>query len=73
MYQLQTKPDASVTTRNGNRITPVATLKDEHGGVFHIIKDDSCYVLVSNRGKFTFHWFPEAVEAVKSLPTPMYA
>lgn len=70
MYQLQSKPDLSVTLSNNIQATPLATLKDQHGGVYHIIKDDSCYVLVNKRGQFAFHWFPEAVEAVKGIPTP---
>lgn len=72
MYQLQDKPDSNVTLENGSEVMPVATLKDEHGGVSHIIEDDSCYVLVNgsaDRGFRTVkHWYPEAVEALKSLP-----
>ena len=75
-YELQKIPDEIAFMAGGqrNRINPVATLKDEHGGVSHIITDDGCYVLVngSSGGPFTkvYHWYPEAVDALKSLPTP---
>lgn len=73
MYQLQDKPDSNVTLGRGSEVTPVATLKDEHGGISHIIKDDNCYVLVNGSAdggfKMVKHWYPEAVEALKTLPT----
>jgi len=73
-YKQQKFPDVIAYIEGGGRINPLATLKDEHGGVSHIIDDDGCYVLVngSRRGKFTkvYHWYPEAVDAMKSLPTP---
>ena len=77
MYRLQDTPEKSVTLKNGSTATPVATLKDEYGGVSHIIEDDHCFVLVNgseDRGFDTVkHWYPEAVEAMKTLPTPEYA
>lgn len=75
MYKLQETPDYEVTLkRSGSTATPVATLKNEYGGVSHIIIDDHCYVLVNGsytRGFDTVkHWYPEAVDAMKTLPTP---
>ena len=86
MYKLQDTADEKATMDNGSIVTPVATLKDEHGGISHIVEDDHCYVLVntcggqSEPGKEATnvfctvkHWYPEAVEALKTLPTPQYA
>ena len=77
MYKLQETPDEIVTLNNGSEVTPIATLKDEHGGVSHIIIDDHCYVLVNGAAERGFssvnHWYPEAVEAMKTLPTPLPA
>ena len=76
MYKLQSVPDEKVTLRSGSVATPVATLKDEYGGISHIIEDDHCYVLVNGAADRPFvmvkHWYPEAVEAMKTLPTPKY-
>jgi len=73
-YELQILPDEVAFIDGGGRINPLATLKDEYGGVSHIINDDGCYVLVngSRGGKFTkvYHWYPEAIDAMKGLPTP---
>lgn len=50
------------------------TLKDEHGGIVHVIKDDGCYLMVINSTLtdkvFTVApWiFPEAFEALRKLP-----
>ena len=74
MYKLQDKPDESVTLVSGSKLTPVATLRDEYGGVSHIIVDDHCYVLVNGGDGRGFtkvkHWYREAVEALKTLPLP---
>ena len=74
MYILQETPDEKVELENGSIATPVATLKDEYGGVSHIITDDHCYVLVNgsyDRGFRTVkHWNPEAIDALRTLPTP---
>jgi len=67
MYQRQPKPDESVELMNGSICTPVATLKDEYGGVSHIVIDDHCYVLVNDR-TIVKHWFTEAVTALQLLP-----
>ena len=73
MYKLQDKPNFQVVMDNGATLKPVATLKDEFGGISHIIKDDNCYVLVNgiNEGGVFFktcHWYPEAVSALRTLP-----
>lgn len=72
MYVLQDKPDASAVTKGGNTFTPVATLKDEYGGVSHIAVDDHCYVLyngsVEGQFKPTAWWYAEAVKALINLP-----
>ncbi len=77
MYILQETPDGKVELESGSIATPVATLKDEYGGVSHIIEDDHCYVLVNgsyDRGFGTVkHWYPEAVDALRTLPTPKLA
>lgn len=75
MYKLQDTPDFQVVMDNGVTIKPLATLKDGNGGISHIIKDDHCLVLVNGNDKEmvfrkTYHWYPEAVEAMKTLPTP---
>jgi len=74
MYTLLDKPWAGAILDNGVTVTPVATLTDENGGVSHIIEDDHCYVLINGKltSRFTMvkHWYPEAVDAMKTLPTP---
>ena len=75
MYVLQRIPDPIALLENNSEIHPVATLKDEYGGVSHIILDDHCYVLCNgsaDNGIFTMvkHWYPEAVDAMRTLPTP---
>lgn len=71
MYVLQEKPDKGAQLANGSFLTPLATLTDEFGGCSHIIKDDHCFVLVNGaKGKLfkmVKHWYPEAVEALKTL------
>lgn len=73
MYVLQIIPDEKVTL-GGSVCTPVATLKDEYGGVSHIIVDNHCYILVNGSYKHGFatvkHWYREAVEAMQGLPLP---
>jgi len=66
MYKVQIQPDETVTLANGSIKYPLVTLKDEYGGVSHIIKDDGCYVLM-NDNKFTHHWYLEAAHALKNL------
>ena len=72
MYQLQENPDQNAQLKNGEVFHPVATLKDEHGGVAHIAVDDGCYVLCLERDDgciWSTHWFKEVLGAVQSLPT----
>lgn len=77
MYKLQEKPDDCAMMNGGCdlcvpiMVTPVATLKDEHGGVSHIIIDDHCYVLMNGTEASVApvrHWFHEAVAALQGLP-----
>ena len=74
MYTLQEKPDVMAVLENGSEVEPVATLKDEHGGVSHIIVDDHCYVLVNGSNDRPFNmvawWYREAVAALRQLPLP---
>lgn len=74
MYIQQDTPDAKVALRSGSIVAPVATLKDEYGGISHIIVDDHCYVLVNGSLELGFatvkHWYYEAVVAMKELPLP---
>lgn len=74
MYQLQQTSAKQVILRNGSIHAPLATLKDEYGGISHIIEDDHCYVLVngSENGEFgtVKHWHREAVKAIQGLLPP---
>ena len=81
MYkQTETTPLANLS--NGVEIKPVATLKDDHGGVAHIWVDDHCYVLGLERMESltsdseeelivrpTHLLFPEAFDLLKTLPS----
>jgi len=72
VYQVQPTPDDKAILDTGATLYPLVTLKDEHGGIAHIIKDDSCYVLttgsVGGRVCMTPWWFREAFEAGRHLP-----
>ena len=74
MYKLQEKPDETARMDGGDFVTPMATLKDESGGISHIIVDDHCYVLINGSATRSFrstkHWYSEAVEALRTLPNP---
>ena len=80
MYQLQEKPDKEIILENGARHSPLATLKDEYGGIAQICVDDHCYVLylaaleeMASTGtpyRITTHWFSEAVATLKKMPMP---
>jgi hypothetical protein len=74
MYKLQEQPDKKAVTKSGTTIKPVATLKDEHGGISHIAFDDGCYVLYNGSEGRPFgissHWYKEAVEALQTLSPP---
>jgi len=74
MYQLQERADEVAILdkgRTGDYVIPLATLKDEYGGVSHIIKDDGCFVLINKTvtGGFVMvhHWYPEAAAALVEL------
>ncbi len=74
MYKVQEKPDGMAHLANGSiEVKPLVTLKDEHGGVSHIIMDDHCYVLINGRagGYFAMvkHWYQEAAIALRDLLT----
>jgi len=71
MYIVQEKPDKTAKLSTGSIVTPLVTLKDEHGGVSHIIMDDHCYVLI-NGGKDQYfnmvkYWYNEAAIALSEL------
>lgn len=76
MYeQVETQEVAKLDS--GVEIHPVATLKDEHGGVAHISIDDGCYVLYlelsgAKKGvcRSTTHIFAEAHAVLKELASP---
>jgi len=73
-YILQKHPDPIAVLDNGSEFTPLLTLKNDHGGVAHIMEDDHCYVLTISAGRkdgrvqMTPWWFGEAFEAARSLP-----
>jgi hypothetical protein len=72
-YILQETPDESCVYRStGAKVKPIVTLKDEHGGVSHIIEDDHCYVLLNGSEEKGFaptpYWYPEAVEVLRGMP-----
>lgn len=72
------EPEQFQMRPNSELIQAKVTLKDQHGGISHIYEDDHCYVLCNKAGETdgvpifnkVFHWYPEAVEALKALPTP---
>jgi hypothetical protein len=71
VYIKQTKPDEFAILDNGNEVKPLVTFINECGiDVAHIIEDDRCVVLIVNRGDgryhMTYHWFKEAVQALRS-------
>lgn len=79
MYQLQAIPDKEAFLKSGVPVTPVSTLRDEYGGVTHIVVDDHCYVLLQGSDNEPLaglvpvsHWYPEAVEAMRALPPIIY-
>lgn len=76
MYILQEKPIPYHYKDQEELLTPDATLIDNQSRqIYHIDQDDHCFVLVSiddfGKGKWVTHWFPEAVDALKTLPTPI--
>ena len=74
MYKIQENADEKAVLSNDSVVIPLMTLKDEYGGISHIINDDHCYVLINKSGDGRFsmsrHWYREAVRALKRLPLP---
>ena len=75
MYQI-TETSPTVETRSGAEYSPLVTLKNEYGGISHIIKDDHCYVLINGSLETGFetvkHWYPEAVKALSTITKPQH-
>ena len=82
MYK-RVKTQKNACLQNGANIEPIATLKDEYGGVAHIGTDDHCYMLylertealTSDSDEVTFckptpYIFREAFNILKTLPEP---
>lgn len=71
MYnQVQTQKVAQ--TKAGS-FTPMATLRDQYGGVAHIGVDDSCYVIYIEKDGIatkTYHIFKEIHEVMSNMPSP---
>jgi hypothetical protein len=63
-----------IEMHNSIALHPIATLKDEFGGVCQIVSDDDCYIvcLKQTDGKYkpTFHLFKEVLAVLKELPNP---
>ncbi|CAH0998026.1 hypothetical protein EMA8858_04161 [Emticicia aquatica] len=74
MYK-QVQTDSKIIL-NGSKsfVSPIATLKDEYGGICQIIKDDHCYVIClkgeNNYYSPTSYIFKEVFEVLKYLPIP---
>lgn len=70
----QVETDKEITLGNGITVHPVATLKDESGGVAQWYIDDHCYVLCLKQEdgtyKRTSYIFKEAFKVLKTLPEP---
>jgi hypothetical protein len=69
----QVETEEEITMSNSRSImSPVATLKDEFGGVCQIINDDHCYVVCLKQEdgtyKSTTHIFKEAFDVLSRLP-----
>ena len=67
MYKVQPIPDSTAILNNNATVTPLVTLKDEYGGISHIINDDHCFVLINKVDIYyepTTHWYQEAVDAL---------
>lgn len=71
----QVETEKEITMSNSKSIvSPVATLKDEFGGVCQIINDDHCYVVCLKQQDGTYkpttHIFKEAFEVLSKLESP---
>lgn len=64
-------PSESVLMENGEEVHRLGSFTYGDGLWAHIVEDDGCFVLViptgSGRHRWTTHWFPEALQAVRSL------
>lgn len=71
MYIIQQEPDKTALMKSGSEVIPLMTLKDEYGGISHIIEDDHCYVLINGAEDRPFgmshHWYEEAACALTKL------
>lgn len=72
----QVETEKEITMSNSKSVvSPVATLKDEFGGVCQIINDDHCYVVCLKQQDGTYkpttHIFKEAFEVLSKLPDPL--
>lgn len=74
-YEIQPQPDPYAILDNGSHVQPLLTLKDEYGGVSHIILDDHCYVLINGSVgtvcSMVYHWYPEAADALALMLNPL--
>lgn len=64
----------SATLNNGDKVRPLVSLEDEHGGVSHIIEDDHCFVLVNGskdrKYQMVYYWYDAAALALADYLTP---
>ncbi len=76
MYkQVETTKEIKLSPTSGPT-NPVATLKNDSGGVCEIVVDDHCYMLFLKRGDeyIKTPWiFREAHDVLKTLPPLSYA
>lgn len=73
MYkQVETTPE--IIMSNNGIMNPIATLKDDCGGVCQIINDDHCYVVCLKQEDGTYkpstHIFKEVFDVLKQLKSP---
>lgn len=69
MYKVQEQPDKEALIEGYKDVVhPLITLIDGAGNTSHIIKDNGCYVLLTNTTPEYFvinsHWFPIAMQAL---------
>lgn len=71
MYE-QVETEKNVVGEGGWQ--PIATLKDEYGGVTHIVEDDGCYILLNGSDdtpyKISAWIYSESFEVLRRLPPP---
>jgi hypothetical protein len=75
MYKQTETTKKIIMFNSGNIISPIVTLKDEHGGICQIINDDHCYVICLKKEDGTYspttHIFKEVFNVLKGLPEPL--